>query len=277
MSLRIGTNMSSLVAQRSLDVSQRAIDKSFAQLSSGSRITKAADDAAGLSLSENLKSQIRGYRQAARNAQDGISLIQTAEGGLGEISNILIRLKELGVQAASDSIGDRERGFLNQEVQQLTKEADRIAQSSRFGTTNLLDGSGGNFGFQVGIYNNEFQDRISFDAGSINATTEALNVGGLDFSDKNNAREALATVEEAQRKVNEYRANLGAVQNRLVSTGDNLGVVVENLSAANSRIRDTDVADATAELTRNNILLNTSTAILQQANQQPAGAMKLLQ
>ncbi|MBX9767367.1 MAG: flagellin FliC, partial [Bdellovibrionales bacterium] len=193
MPLRITTNVSSLTAQNSLGNSQRAIEKSFAQLSSGSRITKAADDAAGLAVSEGLKAQVRGYRAAQRNAQDGMSLVQVAEGGLNEIGNILIRLRELGVQAASDTIGDRERGFVDKEVQQLKFELDRITQSTRFGTTNLLDGSGQNFEFQVDINNDAFRDRISFDAAELDTRTATLGVDGLDFSNKANAQNALET------------------------------------------------------------------------------------
>src|ERR1700722_4438747 len=161
--LGIGTNMASVSAQKSLAMSQREIQKSFAQLSSGSRITKAADDAAGLSISESLKSTIRGYQQAQRNAGDGLSMVEVAEGGLGEISNIMTRLRELGVQAASDTVGDQERGFIDKEVQQLKMEAERISQTTRFGDTRLLDGSGKEFEFQVDIHNDSFEDRIKFD------------------------------------------------------------------------------------------------------------------
>ena len=276
MPLRITTNVSSLNAQNSLGASQRSIEKSFAQLSSGSRITKAADDAAGLAISEGLKAQVRGYRSAQRNAQDGMSLVQVAEGGLNEIGNILIRLRELGVQASSDTIGDRERGFVDKEVQQLKFELDRITQSTRFGTTNLLDGSGQNFEFQVDINNDSFRDRISFDAAQLDTRTDTLGVGGLDFTNKENAQGALEIIDQAQIKVNEYRSNLGAVQNRLISTQENLGTSIENLSAANSRIRDTDMADATAELTKNQVLLNMSTGVLSQANTMPMAAAKLL-
>ncbi len=276
MGLRVGTNVASLNAQRSLTTSQRTIERSFSQLATGSRITKASDDAAGLSLSENLRSQIRGFRQAQRNANDAVSMVQVAEGGLSEVSNILVRLRELGVQAASDSIGDTEREFINKEVLQLTAEVQRIAESSRYGNTQLLDGTGGMFGFQVGIYNNDFQDRITYDAGEINATTSSLGIDGLDFSQKDSARDFLMVIEDAQRTIGQHRATLGALQNRLISAGDNHGQVIENLSTANSRIRDTDIAEATAELTKNNILLNASTTVLQQANQQPAAALKLI-
>jgi flagellin len=256
--------------------SQREVAKSLAQLSSGSRITKSADDAAGLSISETLKSTIRGYGQAQRNANDGISMVQVAEGGLGEISNILTRMRELGVQAASDTVGDVERGFINKEVQQLKNESERIAQSTRFGKANLLDGTGNRFEFQVDINNDDFKDRIGFDASEIKATTSDLKISDFDFSDKNDARKALETLEDSQRMVNGYRATLGALQNRLVSTTDNLGVAIENFSAANSRIRDTDVAQSSAELARNSVLMQSSVAVLAQANQQTGVAMKLI-
>jgi flagellin len=276
MGLRISTNIASLNAQRTLAGSSREMQKSFSQLSSGSRITKAADDAAGLSISENLKSHIRGYQQASRNAQDGISMVQTAEGGLGEISNILTRFRELGVQAASDSIGDEERGFINKEVQQLKDEAQRIAKSTRFGKTQLLDGTGGRFDFQIDVNNDDFNDRIGFDSGEQNATTANLGIDGLDFSSKEGARSALDILDGAQTQVNGYRANLGAIQNRLVSTTDNIGVSVENLSAANSRIRDTDIAQASADLAKNQILQTASTSVLAQANNSQQMALKLV-
>ncbi|MCB9024981.1 MAG: flagellin FliC [Bdellovibrionaceae bacterium] len=276
MGLQITTNISSINAQQNLNRSQRGIEKSYAQLASGSRITKAADDAAGLSISETLKSTIRGYTQAQRNANDGISMVQVAEGGLGEISNILTRLRELGVQAASDTVGEDERGFINKEVQQLLSEVDRIAQSTRFGKTQLLDGSGEEYAFQIDINNDDFVDRISFDASQQAAATSDLGINGFDFSEKGDAQGALEVLEDAQRQVNGYRANLGAIQNRLISTGENLGVAIENFSAANSRIRDVDVAQSSSEVTRNNILMNASIGVLAQANQSPGAALKLI-
>ena len=276
MPLLVNTNIASINAQRAFSGSQRIVERSYAQLASGSRITKAADDAAGLSISENLKSRIRGYKQAQRNAQDAISVVQIAEGGLNEISNIISRLRELGVQAASDNLGDTERGFVNKEVTQLKEEVERIAQSTRFGDIHVLNGSGKEFEFQVDINNDDFVDRIKFDAGQTEATATALGVDGFDFSQAEGARSALDTIEAAQTKVNGFRANLGAIQNRLISTDDNLGVGVENLSAANSRIRDTDVAASAAELTKGNILLQATASVLAQANQFPGVALKLL-
>lgn len=276
MGLRVATNLASISAQKTMASNQRGLQKSFAQLSSGSRITKAADDAAGLSISENLKSTIRGYQQAQRNSNDGISMVQVSEGGLGEISNILTRMRELGVQAASDTVGDTERGFIDKEVQQLKNEMQRIAKTTRWGDQTLLDGQGQNYAFQVDINNDDFNDRIAFDASEQDATTSNLGVDGFDFSSKDGAREALEMLETAQRNVNGYRANLGAIQNRLISTSENLGTAIENFSAANSAIRDTDVAQSSAELSRNNILSNASIGVLAQANQQPASALRLL-
>lgn len=276
MGMRISTNVSAINAQRTMVQSQREIGKSMSQLASGSRINKAADDAAGLAISENLKSQIRSLGQAGRNANDGISMVQTAEGGLSEVSNILVRMRELGIQASSDTVGDTERGFLNKEVQQLKDEAQRITQTTRFGNTKLLDGSGDKFDFQVGINNDPEADRISYNAGEINASVDNLDIAGFDFSSKSGAQSALAKIDTAQTQVNGFRAGLGALQNRLQSTVDNLGVQHENISAANSRIRDTDIAAASAESTRNQVLLQANTSVLAQANMMPNAALKLI-
>jgi flagellin len=248
----------------------------MAQLASGNRITKSADDAAGLAISENLKSSIRSYAQANRNANDGISLIQTAEGGLGEISNILTRMRELGIQSASDTVSDKERLMVDKEVQQLKAEVQRIAVTTKFGNQHLIDGSGSDFDFQVGIQNDPEADRISFDSSKTNATASALNISDFDFTTKSGAQEALSVLDQSQSEVNGFRATMGALQNRLNSTIDNSNVMYENLSAANSRIRDTDVAQAAADSTKNNILLQASTATLAQANQIPGMALKLI-
>lgn len=276
MGMRVTTNMAAINAQRNLVGSQRTIQDSMAKLASGSRINKAADDAAGLAISESFKAQIRSASQAQRNANDGISMVQTAEGGLNEIGNIIVRLRELGIQASSDTIGDKERGMLNKEVIQLKDEMQRIANVTTWGTTKLLDGSSPSFDFQVGIRNNAEEDRISFKAAENVATIDSLGLAGIDFSSKDGAQEALSKLDEAQTSVNGTRANLGALQNRLTSTVDNLGVTVENMSAANSRIRDTDVAQASSEMTRNNILLQAGTSTLAQANQTNQLALKLI-
>ncbi len=276
MGFRISTNIASINAQRNLGEAQSRINSSMSQLASGSRINKAADDAAGLAISENMKAQIRSTRQATRNASDGISLVQTAEGGLNEVGNIVVRLRELGIQAASDTVGQNERGFINKEVGQLKDEMQRIAQVTTWGKTKLLDGSTPTYDFQVGTRNNEFEDRISFKASENTATLDALGLAGLDYSSKEGAQTGLEKIDMAQDHVNGMRANLGALQNRLTSTVANLGVSEENMSAANSRIRDTDVAQATAEMTRNNILLQAATATLSQANAKDQMALKLI-
>jgi flagellin len=276
MGFRISTNVASLNAQRNLGESQMKVANSMSQLASGNKINKAADDAAGLAISENLKGQIRSARQANRNAQDGISLVQTAEGGLNEIGNIIVRLRELGIQAASDTVGDTERGFIHKEVSQLKDEMQRIANVTTWGKTKLLDGSTPTYDIQVGTYNHDFEDRISYVASENTATVDALGIAGIDYTSKTGAQSALDSLDKAQESVNRMRSNLGALQNRLSSTVTNLSVAEENMSAANSRIRDTDVAASTAEMTKNNILLQASTATLSQANSKDQLALKLI-
>ena len=276
MGLRVSTNIAAVNAQRNLGTSTMNIQDSLAKLSSGSRINKAADDAAGLAISETLKAGIRSTRQANRNANDGISMVQTAEGGLNEIGNIITRMRELGIQAASDTIGDTERGFIDKEIQQLKSESQRISEVTTWGKTKLLDGSVEKFDFQVGIYNQETEDRISFNSNENNATLDVLGLSDLDYHSKDGAQSALAALDTAQENVNGMRANLGALQNRLLSTVNNLGVSEENMSAANSRIRDTDVAASSAELTRNNILLQAGVSALAQANTSNQVALNLV-
>jgi flagellin len=276
MGMRISTNVASINAQRTMTGSQREIQKSFAQLSSGSRITKAADDAAGLGISENLKSQVRSLSQASRNANDGISMVQVAEGGLTETSNILTRMRELAIQASSDTLGDQERGYTNTEAQQLKLEMERIATTTRYGSTNLLNGQTPDFDIQVGINNDDFQDRITFKASDIDGRVSTLGVEGIEFATKEGAQDSLMALDKAQGMVAAYRANLGALQNRFQSTVENLGVQHENLSAANSRIRDTDIASSASEAARNNILLQSSASVLTQANTIPNLALKMI-
>jgi len=261
---------------RNLYTNNRGIDQSFEKLASGSRINKAADDAAGLAISENLKAQIRSAAQASRNANDGVSLVQVAEGGLNEMGNIIIRLRELGIQAASDTVSDTERGFINQEVQQLKGEMQRISDSTKWGKTKLLDGSTPNFDFQVGLNNSADSDRLTFEASKNVATLDALGLSGVDFATKEGASDALTELDAAQVEVNRVRSNLGALQNRLVSTINNLAIQSEGLSAANSRVRDADMAEVTAELTKNQILMQANTATLSQANQKNNLALKLI-
>ncbi len=276
MGLRINTNVSSLSAQRSLGQTSLRLNDSLRKLSSGERITRAGDDAAGLAISENLKAEIRGIRQARRNANDGVSMIQTAEGALNEVSNIVIRLRELAVQAASDTIGNTERGFTDIEFQQLKEEIDRIARSTEFNGSNLLDGSGGVLEFQIGIRNDPVLDRLRYDGTAADATLASLGLSAESVSTKQGSQVALAKLDDALVQVNGVRADLGATQNRLQSTVNNLSVFDENLSAAKSRVRDVDVAEETAELARNNILVQSGVSVLAQANQFPNIALKLL-
>lgn len=276
MGLRITTNLPALNAHRNLKNSQDSISNSYAQLASGSRINKSADDAAGLAISENLKAQIRGLGKASQNALDGISLVQVAEGGLNEVSNMLIRLRELAIQAASDTVGDTERKFVDVEYQQLKNEIQRIAEVTNFNGTDLLNGTGGIMDIQVGIHNDAFKDRISFNAGAANASLEALGISSESVATKEQAQVSIAAVDDAIVRVNAIRANFGALQNRLQSTISNISIFEENISAANSRIRDTDVARESAELTKNNILLQAGLSVLQQANNIQNAALKLL-
>lgn len=276
MGLRINTNVASLNAQRNLTSSKYGLDKSLERLSSGFRINRAGDDAAGLAISENLRAQIRGLKQASRNAQDGVSLIQVAEGGLNEVSSIMIRLRELAVQAASDTIGPVERQFLNVEYDQLVSEVDRIADGTEFNGTQLLSGTGSVLDFQVGTRNDPNIDRLTFDASKADANSAALGVNLTSVADKASAQNSLSAIDSAIVSVSAMRADFGAIQNRLQSTIGNISVSVENLSAANSRIRDVDVAEETAELTRNNILLQAGTSVLAQANQTSNTALSLL-
>jgi flagellin len=253
------------------------LDKTLERLASGYRINKAGDDAAGLAISEALRAQIRGFSQALRNAQDGISMIQVAEGGLNEVSSILIRLRELGVQAASDTVGPVERQFLNVEYEQLLQEIDRIADSTEFNGTPLLNGTGAIFDFQIGIRNDPTIDRITFDASKADANTAALGINLTSVADKASAQNSLAAIDKAITNVSAMRADFGAIQNRLSATINNLAISIENVSAANSRIRDADVAEESAELTRNNVLMQAGTSVLAQANQSTAAAVQLLQ
>lgn len=276
MGLRINTNVQSIGAQRALGQTKRQLDSNLRKLSSGERITRAADDAAGLAISEKLKSQIRGLRQARRNADDGISLVQTAEGGLHEISNIIIRLRELAVQSASDTVGNTERQFSDIEFQQLKEEVSRISASAEFNGRKLLDGTAGLVEIQVGTQNNPFNDRIRYEGSDVSATLETLGIQMESVATKEGAQLSLSRLDDALVQVNGARAKLGALQNRLTSVIDNLGVTVENFSDANSRIRDVDVASETADLAKNNILNQAGVSVLSQANQAPNLALKLL-
>ena len=308
MGMRIRTNIASLNAQRRLGNATDAMGNSAAKLASGERINKAADDAAGLAMSENLRADVRSLNQAKRNALDGVSVLQTAEGGLTETTNMLVRLRELAVQSASDTIGTRERGFLDEEYQALKSEIDRIASSTEFNGTRLLVGAtniaddmhkGENqFPLEVQIGKDYYRQTDAIDAKSpvniirldlnklnafstgenslqINKTMAGEDVAGI--SEKKDAQLSIGRLDEAITTVNQYRSYLGAVQNRMTSAITNLGVSVENLDTARSRIRDTDFAAETAEYTKAKILQHAGTSVLAQANQQPNVALGLLQ
>jgi len=277
MGLRIATNMAAISANRVLGKTSSQQGKSFQRLSSGNRITQAGDDAAGLAVSENLRAQVRSMSEAEKNAVSGISLVQVAEGGLNEVGNILVRLRELSVQAASDTIGDKERGFINQEFQSLIQEVDRIANVTTYNGTQLLNASGSKsvLEFQVGIRNDE-ADRINFNVGEYDARSAALGIDGVKAESIEDARESIDQLDSALSKVSDTRARLGAMQNKLQSTTNNLAITKENLMAARSRIADTDVAEETSNMVRDNILQQAGVSVLAQANQNPMTALKLL-
>ena len=276
MGFRINTNVSSLAAQRSLGANTRETESNLAKLSSGSRITKASDDAAGLAISEKMKAGMRSLKQADRNANDGISMIQTAEGALNESSSILTRMRELAIQTASDTVGDSERSMTDMEYQNLKQELERISQVTEFNGRKLLNGEGDMYDFQIGANNVAEQDRISYDAKTINARVDSLGVDSLSVKSKEESQTSLSSVDQAIERVSGFRAYLGAVQNRLVSTSNNLQVTGENLAQANSRIRDVDYADATAQQAKNSILSSAGTSVLAQANMSGQNALKLI-
>jgi flagellin len=309
MGLRIQTNTQSLNAQRNLNIATDANSASMEKLTSGYRINKASDDAAGLAISEKMKADIRGVNMAKRNASDGISLVQTAEGGLSEIGNILSRLRELSVQSASDTIGNNERGFLNKEYMQLKDEVDRITNSTEYNGTRLLVGNQEGLDTSLVNRSNPYPLEIQIgkdyfvppdgmdqpnpvnvirvdlqgfstytDSGLENGLKlgKSTDEGGTNVASKQAAQLSIGSIDGAISHVAEFRAYLGSIQSRLGSTISNLSVQSENLSAGNSRIRDTDFADETARSTQSNILKQAGVAILSQANQSPQAALRLL-
>ena len=274
MTMSIRTNIASLNAQRNLSSTQTALSSSMSRLSSGYRITKAGDDAAGLGISTKLTAQIKSYTQSIRNANDGMSVLQTSEASLNETANILTRLRELAMESASDGIGASERGYIQTEASQLLSEVDRIAQTTKFNGTALLSGALATLSFHVGI-NDTTNDVILFN--NIDATTSALGVGSLDLSTLASASSALALLDEALLNVSTARATIGATGNRFQSTINDIQSFSEALSSANSRIMDVDVAEETSSMARANILQQAGVSVLAQANQQPQLALKLLQ
>ncbi|MFA6237289.1 MAG: flagellin [Bacteriovorax sp.] len=276
MGLRIATNIASQSVQKNLKEVSNAGNAQLEKLSSGKRITKASDDAAGLAIATNLEAQTKGLRQATRNANDGISLVQTAEGGLNETSNILVRLRELTIQAASDTVGEQERGFLDKEYQQLAVEIDRISESTVFNGSQLLNGKGkGTMDFQVGAFAGE-QNKIQFDSSTTDSSASSIGVEGTSISEKDSALDAIATVDAAIEKVSGQRADLGSIQSRLASTVKNLETQTINQDSARSVIQDVDVAEASATLASNNVVKNAAVSTLSQANQIPMSALRLI-
>ena len=280
----INTNVASLDAQRNLTIAQGQLSRSMQRLSSGFRINTTADDAASLSISENMRSQIRSLNQATKNANDGVSLVQTAEGSLNETSAILVRMRELATQSATGTVGSTERSYIQGEMNKLSSEIDRIANSTEFNGQKLLNGtlSGGVGGqkvntmtLQIGARNNQNNDTIDLNIKHADTAT-ITGSATVNVSDQTSAQKALDTLDSAIVSISNERSNLGATQNRLQSTLNNLQVAVENTGASESRIRDVDVAAETATMTRNNILTQAATAILSQANQTPQAALSLL-
>lgn len=263
-------------AMKTLGDTKGSMDRTMNRLSSGSRINNSADDAAGLAISENLKAQMRGLKQSVRNAQDGVSLLQIAEGGMNEIANILVRLRELGIQSSSDTISDREREMVEIEYRQLVDEVDRIAATTEFNGTNLLTGSSKLLDIQVNTKNSPDADRISFDGSSTDVGTVALGIDFATVADKYSAQESLSMVDQAIQHVSALRANFGAMQARMNSSIENLLQSTENTAAANSRIRDADVAEESTALAKHNIMMQSGVAVLSQSNSQGALAMQLL-
>lgn len=276
MGFRISTNVQSIAAQRTLGLQRHEANHQLEKLASGERIVRAADDAAGLAISEKFKAEIRSTRQAVRNTQDAISMVQVAEGGLNEISNILIRMRELSIQSASDTIGDTERAFTNQEVQALRQEVDRISSSTRFNGVDLLSGQGPDLEFQVGTGPSAERDRIQYSVSQANSTADFLGVSDVSTASRQESQANLDKIDNALNLVSANRAGFGALQNRLQSTMNNLNVMDENISAANSRIRDADIALETAELTKRNILQSAAVSTLAQANSNGMQALKLI-
>ena len=281
MALRINTNVASLTGQKSLDISSISLSKSLEKLSSGLRINRAADDSAGLSLSEKMKAKIRGLNQSLRNANDGISLAQTAEGGLEEIGNILVRIKELATQSASGTITNAERLSIDSEFQALTSEITRISNVTEFNGQKLIDGSisasSSAINFQIGV-DNTSDNRISLQLNDLDASAMQLGGGATvgHISTVAAAQSALVMADSAIATIASARGTIGSVQNRLESTIANLRVSVENFTAAKSRITDVDFATETAEFTKAQVLVQAGTSLLAQANASPQAALQLL-
>jgi len=274
MALRINTNVTSINAQRNLTNSTQKLNRSLEKLSSGMRINRAADDAAGLALSESLKSDIKALEQASRNAADGVSLVQMAEGSLDEVSGILVRMRELAEQAANETMGTTERGYINTEFTTLMAEIDRISDSTEFNGITLLDGNGGTSSILVGVGITDTVDiALTNDTDS---TGLGINAAVISGTDNTNALAAITAVETAIGTLSGWRADFGIAQNRLESSMRSIANSVENLSAANSRIRDADIASETSAMSSNQILQQAGVSVLAQANMAPQMALQLI-
>jgi len=276
MAIRISTNVESVFAQKHLGRTQRALRSDMQKLSSGLRITKAADDAAGMGVSEKMRAHISSLKMADRNTQDAISMVQTAEGAASEISAILSRMRELAVESSSAVLQATERAYLETEFDALQAEAERIAQATDFNGLKLTDGTTTTVAVQVGIFNVTAEDRISVSLTAIDTTTLAVNSSAISVSSVSGAQTSIALIDAAMDSLNSARANYGADQNRLSSALRNLENYTENLVEAESRIRDVDFAAATASLTRNQIFQQAGLSVLAQANSSPSAALSLL-
>lgn len=274
MGLRINTNVASIGAQRALALTQRKLDTAMQQLSSGSRVGDPSTGAADFAISEHLRGQIRGQRAARTNADNATSFMQVAEGGLSEQTNILIRMRELAVQSASDTFAEPERQMLDLEFQQLAQEFDRIARTTKFGSTELLSGSSNDFEFQIGT-GNSGSDVVKFTSDA-NTTASELDVDGQSVADKSDARSAISALDDALTAVAENRARFGAVMSRLDHVTGNAEVMIENLEAARSRIADTDVAEASSEMFKQQAMTQYQLSVLAQANMFPQSVLKLI-
>ena len=274
MGLRINTNLGSIAAQRQLAKSSLDVERNMKQLASGDRFSDMTEGAGDFAIAEHLRGQIKGMRAAKMNAENATSFVQIAEGGLNEQNNILIRMRELAVQSASDTFSDKERDMMNMEFQQVKSELDRIAQTTQFGSHKLLAGEDKEYEFQVGAYKGE--DNIIRYESSTNTTSSELGISGLDVSDKGDARDALSDIDDALDGIAKARANFGAVQSRLSSVVNNSDTQIENLEAAHSRIADTDFAQGVSEMFKNKALMQYQVAVLAQANQFPENVLRLL-
>lgn len=273
--MRINTNMAALNAWRSLSINNGGMSKSLEKLSSGFRVNRAADDAAGLAVSEKMRAQVRGLNMAIRNAQDGVSMIQTAEGGAQKVQDMLQRMRELAVQANSGTLQDEDRTLLDKEFQQLIEEVDRTASSTKFNGIALISGTNTAANIQVGS-GAATTDKITVNFDTTKLDKASLTIGSLAISDSTKAEAAITQLDAALTDVNTHRATFGSVQNRLENAIATLQIQSENLTAAESRIRDVDMANEMATFTKFQILQQASTAMLAQANQSTQGIMTLL-